>query len=123
MQLINIDGETKLERVLKALRRNFWRMFLLALVLLFSAIVGLMFSLWQLDMICVNPVWNEGWCHPVGRYADDYFQCGPWKTTIGEAYDTLLALSVTALLLAVVSTFLLGLLASATWGRKLKEGE
>lgn len=51
-----------------------------------------MFGIWQLDLICCPPVWKTGWCHPVGRYADDYFQCFWWRTTIGEAYDILLFL-------------------------------
>ncbi|MBT0160769.1 hypothetical protein G4O51_12385 [Candidatus Bathyarchaeota archaeon A05DMB-2] len=47
------------------------------------------FSLWQLDLICVGPVWGYGWTPPQPRYAEQYFQCWLWKTTIGEAYDVL----------------------------------
>jgi len=52
-----------------------------------------MFSVWQLDLICAGPVWNYGWKPPEPRYADQPFQCWIWKTTIGEAYDTLFFLN------------------------------
>jgi hypothetical protein len=62
------------------------------LVFLVFLIVSLailhMFSTWQLDMIACSPVWSSGWSHPNGRYADDYFQCWIWKTSVGTAYDT-----------------------------------
>lgn len=53
----------------------------------------LIFGLWQLDLIVSGPVWyggsDYGWSHASSRYADDYFQCWLWKTTIGGAYDVL----------------------------------
>jgi len=51
------------------------------------------FSQWQLDMIVCPPVWSSGWSHPIGRYADEPFQCWIWHTTMGEAYDTLFFLN------------------------------
>lgn len=50
----------------------------------------MMFGIWQLDLIVSRPVWVAGWCHPIGRFADEYFECWLWKTTIGEAYNDLL---------------------------------
>ncbi len=50
------------------------------------------FGLWQLDLIVCGPVWwgdaTHGWSI-ASRYADQYFQCFFWKTTVGQAYDTL----------------------------------
>ena len=62
-----------------------------------TAVCLLFFSLWQLDLIVSGPVWwssspygqGYGWSHPSGAYSNDYFQCFVWKTTIGQAYDTL----------------------------------
>jgi len=51
------------------------------------------FSQWQLDLIVCPPVWSTRWSHPTGRYADDYFQCWIWKTTVGSAYDVLFFLN------------------------------
>jgi hypothetical protein len=62
------------------------------------AVCILFFSLWQLDLIVSGPVWysnpdGSGWnWHGPGPYADNYFQCFFWKTTIGQAYDTLFML-------------------------------
>lgn len=57
--------------------------------------ICLFFGIWQFDMIVCGPVWwtdgISGWCwNGPGAYADSYFQCFLWKTTIGMAYDTLL---------------------------------
>lgn len=53
------------------------------------------FSLWQLDLINVLPVWNTPVFLVVLQqlsvdvYSKAYFQCFVWKTTVGQAYDTL----------------------------------
>ncbi len=53
------------------------------------------FSLWQLDLINVLPVWNTPLFlvvmqqQSVSVYSRAYFQCFVWKTTVGQAYDTL----------------------------------
>jgi hypothetical protein len=52
-----------------------------------------MFSVWQLDLIVSPPVWSYGWTQPSPRYADQYFQCWLWRTTVGEAYDVLFFLN------------------------------
>jgi len=65
--------------------------FLVFLIVSFTIVH--IFSMWQLDLIACPPVWSSGWSHPIGRYADDYFQCWIWRTTIGEAYDTLFFLN------------------------------
>ncbi len=56
-------------------------------------VFGVLFCLWQLDIIVSGPVWwsgdGHGWSHTNGAYCNDYFQCFLWKTTIGQAYDTL----------------------------------
>ena len=68
----------------------------------FSALL-MIFGIWQLDLICVNPVWQVGWCHSIGRFADDYFQCWLWKTTVGQAYDTLWFLIFTSWWILLIS--------------------
>jgi hypothetical protein len=74
------------------------------------AAVGLLFfSLWQLDLIVSGPVWwgdaTRGWS-ATSRYADQYFQCFFWKTTIGEAYDTLFFLTFISFVVLFMSVFL-----------------
>jgi hypothetical protein len=70
-----------------------------------------MFSIWQGDLINVNPVWqtrsfirdylqglgipssttlNQLYELNLPPYSAQYFQCAWWHTTIGQAYDTLL---------------------------------
>jgi len=70
----------------------------------------LFFGIWQLDLIVSGPVWwsanGSGWSHPNGAYADDYFQCFLWKTTIGQAYDTLFLLIFISFIVLFVSVFL-----------------
>jgi len=57
-------------------------------------------GLWQLDIICVDPVWSTNqfinWFVGTGyeTYSNIPFQCGLWKTTIGRAYDVYLSLPV-----------------------------
>lgn len=68
----------------------------LAIFLVVSFTVLHMFSVWQLDLILVNPVWNtQAFIQAVDGnvYSQSPFQCWLWKTTIGEAYDTLFFLN------------------------------
>jgi hypothetical protein len=75
--------------------------------------IGLLFfSLWQLDLIVSGPVWWEssaigpGWSWPgPGAYANEYFQCFVWKTTIGQAYDTLFMLIFISFIVLFASAF------------------
>ncbi|HLN88675.1 MAG TPA: hypothetical protein VK253_01270, partial [Candidatus Binatia bacterium] len=75
--------------------------------------VGLLFfSLWQLDLIVSGPVWwqssptGQGWSwQGPGAYANDYFQCFFWKTTVGEAYDTLFLLVFISFIVMFASAF------------------
>jgi hypothetical protein len=77
------------------------------------AICILFFSLWQLDLIVSGPVWwsssehglGIGWSHPNGAYANDYFQCFVWQTTIGQAYDTLFMLIFISFIILFASAF------------------
>lgn len=65
------------------------------------------FGIWQLDLIVSGPVWwysgSVGWSHFNGAYANDYFQCFLWKTTIGRAYDTLFLIMFLSLVVLFVS--------------------
>jgi hypothetical protein len=72
----------------------------------------LFFSLWQLDLIVSGPVWwqaspsGTGWSWPgPGAYSKDYFQCFLWKTTIGQAYDTLFMLVFISFIVLFASAF------------------
>ncbi len=72
----------------------------------------LFFSLWQLDLIVSGPVWWQssakggGWSWPgPGAYANDYFQCFFWKTTVGQAYDTLFMLIFISFIVLFASAF------------------
>ena len=72
----------------------------------------LFFSLWQLDLIVSGPVWWQsnanggGWSWPgPGAYANDYFQCFLWKTTVGQAYDTFFALIFISFIVLFASAF------------------
>ena len=77
-----------------------------------AALGLLFFSLWQLDMIVSGPVWwassaygaGWSWSGP-GPYADNYFQCFLWKTTIGQAYDTLFLLIFISFIILFASAF------------------
>jgi hypothetical protein len=72
----------------------------------------LFFSLWQLDMIVSGPVWWESspsgagwsWAGP-GAYANDYFQCFLWRTTVGQAYDILFSLIFVSFIILFASAF------------------
>jgi hypothetical protein len=80
-----------------------------------TAVCLLFFSIWQLDLIVSGPVWwssgesgigtGTGWSHPNGAYANDYFQCFLWKTTIGQAYDTLFLLMFISFIILFISTY------------------
>ena len=77
-----------------------------------AALGLLFFSLWQLDMIVSGPVWwasspyGQGWSWSgPGPYADNYFQCFLWKTTIGQAYDTLFLLIFISFIVLFASAF------------------
>jgi hypothetical protein len=72
----------------------------------------LFFSLWQLDMIVSGPVWwasspnGQGWSWPgPGAYADAPFQCFLWKTTYGQAYDTLFLMIFISFIVLFASAF------------------
>lgn len=77
-----------------------------------TALGVLFFSLWQLDMIVSGPVWHQnpdgsGWFWPgPGPYANEYFQCFFWRTTIGEAYDTLFMLIFISFIVLFASAIL-----------------
>jgi hypothetical protein len=79
-----------------------------------TAVCLLFFSLWQLDIIVSGPVWwsssefgqGYGWSHPNGAYSNDYFQCFFWKTTIGQAYDTLFMVIFISFIVMFASAFL-----------------
>ena len=76
---------------------------------------GILFAVWQWDIIVTGCVWWEasptgvGWAWPgPGAYARAPFQCWLWRTTIGSAYDTLLFLIfVSAIVPTIVLLFIL----------------
>lgn len=78
-----------------------------------AAVCILFFSLWQLDLIVSGPVWwssgeggtGIGWSHQNGAYSTDYFQCFFWKTTIGQAYDTLFMLIFISFVVLFLSAY------------------
>lgn len=80
----------------------------------FILFFGLLFALWQLDMIVSGPVWwssepygmGTGWSHPNGAYQLDYFQCFLWRTTIGQAYDTLFLIAYVTPIIGTIVIFL-----------------
>ena len=68
----------------------------------------LLHSLWQLDLICVEPVWSEFWTSPLGGLYKQPFQCGFWfRTTVGNAYDFYLGMVVVSWFVLLVSLFYL----------------
>ncbi len=103
------------ERNLLQRAKNFWR-YMRATHMLYNiggvmfAVSLLFFSLWQLDLIVSGPVWwsegGRGWSHPNGAYANDNFQSFIWKTTIGQAYDTLFLLIFISFVILFISAFL-----------------
>jgi len=97
--------------------KNFWRNLVKtsAVINLIGVMVGiglLFFSLWQLDLIVSGPVWwaesptGSGWSwNGPGAYADSYFQCFLWQTTVGQAYDTLFMLIFISFIVVFASAF------------------
>ena len=82
----------------------------------------LFFSLWQLDLIVSGPVWwqasakeQDGVGLGPGAYANDYFQCFFWKTTVGQAYDTLFMLIFISFIVLFASAFF--------WPRRVQNNE
>ncbi len=110
---VHTEQEEKLSNRL----RNSWRNMVktsavINLVGIMVATCLLFFSLWQLDLIVSGPVWwqaspyGTGWSWPgPGAYAKDYFQCFIWKTTIGQAYDTLFMLVFISFIVLFASAF------------------
>ena len=97
--------------------KNFWNNLvktsaIINLAGIMVALGLLFFSLWQLDLIVSGPVWwefspdGQGWSWPgPGAYANDYFQCFLWKTTIGQAYDTLFLMIFISFIVLFASAF------------------
>uniref|UniRef100_A0A6M3XD78 Uncharacterized protein n=1 Tax=viral metagenome TaxID=1070528 RepID=A0A6M3XD78_9ZZZZ len=79
---------------------------LLALIGTGLSLLMLLHSLWQLDLICVQPVWSEYWSSPPGGLFKQPFQCGFWfRTTVGNAYDLYLGMAVVSWFVLLVSLF------------------
>jgi hypothetical protein len=74
-------------------------------------IVGIIlffFGIWQMDLICVGPVWSKTWASPQGGYYSQFFEIGAigslrFDTTVGNAYDLMQVFMVLGLLIAVLS--------------------
>lgn len=85
---------------------------IVGILVAFGMIIGgLLFAIWQLDIIVSGPVWWQsidgvGWSHPNGAYQYDYFQCFLWKTTVGMAYDTLFTMICVIPVLGAIILFL-----------------
>jgi hypothetical protein len=88
---------------------------LLALIGTGLSFLILLHSLWQVDLICVRPVWQTSEWIPyfrslnVTNYSDYYpFQCGFWfRTTVGNAYDLYLGMAIVSWFVLLVSLFYL----------------
>ncbi|MCW4001515.1 MAG: hypothetical protein NWE93_14895 [Candidatus Bathyarchaeota archaeon] len=112
INLASLKAQRSLPKMPKHLWRNMVRsrsVFNLAGVMI--AICILFFSLWQLDLIVSGPVWHQNvdgsgwsWSGP-GPYANDYFQCFLWQTTVGQAYDTLFMLIFISFIIMFASAF------------------
>jgi hypothetical protein len=114
----NVDTESlKQKEKLPVRLKNSWKNLVKtsAILNLIGIMVGiglLFFSLWQLDLIVSGPVWwasspsGQGWNWPgPGAYADSYFQCFLWQTTVGQAYDTLFMLIFISFIVVFASAF------------------
>jgi hypothetical protein len=114
----NADTEgLKQKEKLSVRLKNSWKNLVKtsAIINLIGIMVGiglLFFSLWQLDLIVSGPVWwassptGQGWYWPgPGAYADSYFQCFLWQTTVGQAYDTLFMLIFISFIVVFASAF------------------
>jgi hypothetical protein len=72
-------------------------------------IVMFFFGIWQMDMICVGPVWANSWTSPKGGFSNAPFEFGMipgvvrFDTTIGAAYDLSQIFMVLGLVIAVLS--------------------
>jgi hypothetical protein len=56
-------------------------------------------------MVGVQCRWS-GWNWPgPGAYANDYFQCFLWKTTVGQAYDILFLMIFISFIVLFASAF------------------
>jgi len=72
----------------------------------------LLHSIWQLDLICVRPVWRTEewipWFQATGYkyFSEIPFQCGFWfKTNIGMAYDYFLSMCIVSWFLLLISMY------------------
>jgi hypothetical protein len=99
-----------------------------------SSVILELHAIWQLDLICVEPVWDTlkfiGYTWPyiqskgLNRFADLYFQDGPFiKTTVGGAYDIFLGMSVFSLILMAISVSTIFLSIIFYYRYKIKELE
>lgn len=94
------------------LRENIKKHSLNVLGIAFSMAL-LIFSIWQLDLICVNPVWGSVQGNiafyqgleamGVGAYSQLRFQCFLLETTIGMAYDLFLFFIFSAFFVLFIS--------------------
>lgn len=119
-----VQRETRVTRIQEKWHSLVKTSTILNLIGVMVAMGLLFFSLWQLDLIVSGPVWwssgphgtGNGWSHlNGGAYANDYFQCYLWKTTIGQAYDTLFMLIFISFIILFASAFF--------WPRGAKDGK
>lgn len=84
-------------------------------IMAIGGFISFFFGLWQMDLICVGPVWSSFWQSPAGGYFAQVFEFGridifghivKFTTTIGVAYDTCQALLVIGLIVAVLAFWL-----------------
>jgi hypothetical protein len=114
----NADMESlKQKEKLPVRFKNFWKNLvktsaIINLIGIMVALGLLFFSLWQLDLIVSGPVWwasnpsGQGWSWPgPGAYANSYFQCFLWQTTVGQAYDTLFLMIFISFIVVFASAF------------------
>jgi len=62
-------------------------------------------AIWQLDLIMVHPVWDWVWSTTT-QYASWPWECWFWHSTVGEAYNTLLAFILIGFFIAVLGVFI-----------------
>ena len=74
------------------------------------SLLMLVHSLWQIDLICAEPVWRTKdwitWFQKTGytNYSNMPFQCSfLFKTTVGNAYDYFLSTAVTSWFILAIS--------------------
>ena len=122
-------------RKIKDFTTDFTKAFISILGGLITLIVSAMFqlhSLWQLDIICVGPVWStcisniskyqdliaRGFMH----YSEEPFQDGQFfHMTIGNAYDFFLGMNYVGWALAIVGTFLIMFGITLVYKEKIKQ--